>query len=123
MNSLRLIRSFHASALKRQVTEITSAKQFKSLLEAEKPAFIDFYATWCGPCKMIAPFIEQVSEQEKNVDFYKLDVDDANLRDVVSQLQISAMPTFIAIKDGQEFNRIVGADPRKIKSTVDDLVN
>lgn len=121
MNSLRFIRSFHVSAAIRQVSEITNASQFQTLLKSEKPIFVDFYATWCGPCKMVAPYIETMSDQVKDVDFYKLDVDEPNVRDVVTQLQITAMPTFLAFKDGQEFNRIVGADPRKIKSVVDDL--
>lgn len=121
MSAMRLARTFHTFAAARHVSEITSAAQFQTLLKAEKPAFIDFYATWCGPCKMVAPFVESMSNQTTDVDFYKLDVDDPNVRDVVMQLQITAMPTFLAFKDGQEFNRIVGADPRKIKSVVEDL--
>ena len=70
---------------------------------------IDFFAEWCGPCKMIAPVIEEMEAQMSNVKFLKVDVDEAE--DVAVHYQISAMPTFIFIKNGskvrfhQSFNR------------------
>jgi len=121
MNTLRIVRSFHVSRSLKNVTLLNSSADFQRALKSEKPVFIDFFATWCGPCKMVAPYLETVSNQAKGVDFYKLDVDDPNVREVVTSLQITAMPTFIAFTEGKEFNRIVGADPRKIKSVIDDL--
>lgn len=90
MNSLRFIRSLHVSSAMRQVTEITNASQFQTLMKSEKPIFVDFYATWCGPCKMVAPFLEKISNETNDVDFYKLDVDDPKVQDVVIALQITA---------------------------------
>ena len=75
----------------------------------DKLVVIDFFATWCGPCKMISPVLEEMEAQMSNVKFLKVDVDEAE--DVAVHYQISAMPTFIFIKNGskvrfhQSFNR------------------
>ena len=61
---------------------------------------IDFFATWCGPCKMIAPKIEQMAGEMANVVFLKVDVDEAE--DVAQEYNISAMPTFVFLKNGQK---------------------
>ena len=63
-----------------------------------KLVVIDFFATWCGPCKMIAPKIEQMAGSMANVVFLKVDVDEAE--DVAQEYNISAMPTFIFLKNG-----------------------
>jgi thioredoxin 1 len=69
---------------------------------------IDFFATWCGPCKRIAPFFEKLSESVKSVSFFKVDVDES--QDLVNEFAISAMPTFVFLKDGKEIKRVEGAD-------------
>ena len=61
---------------------------------------IDFFATWCGPCKMIAPKLEQMDKDMDNVVFLKVDVDEAE--DVAQEYNISAMPTFVFLKNGQK---------------------
>ena len=61
---------------------------------------IDFYATWCGPCKMIAPQIEEMSNTMDNIVFLKVDVDEAE--DVAQEYNITAMPTFLFIKNGSK---------------------
>ena len=66
----------------------------------DKLVVIDFFATWCGPCKMIAPRIEEWEAEMSNVKFLKVDVDEAE--DVAAHYQISAMPTFIFIKNKQK---------------------
>ena len=66
----------------------------------DKLVVIDFFATWCGPCKMISPVLEEMEAQMSNVKFLKVDVDEAE--DVAVHYQISAMPTFIFIKNGQK---------------------
>lgn len=69
---------------------------------------IDFFATWCGPCKRIAPTYEKLSEAFTNVKFFKVDVDESP--EIVNQYDISAMPTFVFLKDGKEVKRVEGAD-------------
>jgi thioredoxin 1 len=81
---------------------------------------LDCFATWCGPCKMIAPKISSMSQEEKykdSVDFYKIDVDE--VPDVAQELGIRAMPTFMLFKDGEKVEEIVGANERAIRAAVD----
>jgi thioredoxin 1 len=69
---------------------------------------IDFFATWCGPCKRIAPTYEKLSEAFPMITFLKCDVDESP--DLVNLYDISAMPTFVFLKDGQIVKRVEGAD-------------
>ena len=71
---------------------------------------VDFWASWCGPCRMVAPIIDELSNEIKEVRFYKLNVDDNG--DVAQQYEIMGIPTLIFFKDGKEAKRIVG-----VKST------
>lgn len=79
---------------------------------------IDFYADWCGPCKMIAPILEQISDEMNNVKIVKVDVD-ANQQSAV-QFGIRNIPTLLIVKDGVEIHRQVGFVP---KPKLVDLIN
>ena len=81
---------------------------------------IDCFATWCGPCKVIAPKVVDMSKEFPNARFYKLDVDE--VPDVAQELGVRAMPTFIFFKDGEKVDEVVGANPAKLKSTVQTLL-
>ena len=74
--------------------------------------FLDFTASWCGPCQFIAPKIEELSEMEKfkHIQFYKLDVDDENLSDVCEKYKVTCMPTLIYLKDNEIVDKIEGAN-------------
>ncbi len=74
---------------------------------------IDFFATWCGPCKKIAPHFEKLAELYPQVTFLKVDVDESP--ELVDQYQIQAMPTFVFLKDGAVVKRIEGADLREME--------
>merc|ERR1711893_25652 len=90
----------------------------KELAEAgSKLVVIDFYATWCGPCKMISPKLEEMSKTMTNVVFLKVDVDEAE--DVAAEHNISAMPTFIFMKNKQKVADLMGANPDKLKELVE----
>ncbi|KAK2581869.1 hypothetical protein KPH14_002332 [Odynerus spinipes] len=69
---------------------------------------IDFYATWCGPCKKIGPQIEKLAQELVDVIFLKIDVDECE--DVVNEYQISSMPTFVFIKEGKVLDTFSGAN-------------
>jgi thioredoxin 1 len=93
-------------------TSVTEAK--------DKIVLLDCFATWCGPCKMIAPKIADMSQEEKykdSVDFYKIDVDEVS--DVAGELGIRAMPTFIIFKNGEKVDEVVGANEKAIRAAVD----
>jgi thioredoxin 1 len=81
---------------------------------------IDFFATWCGPCKKIAPAFEELSKKYTSITFLKVDVDESG--DLVNQYSISAMPTFVFLHNNSVFNRIEGADIRGIGQTLEDMM-
>lgn len=85
------------------------------------PTVIDFYATWCGPCKAISPFFEKLKgEYSDKVNFVSIDVDQDT--ETAMKYSVSAMPTFVFLDaDGNEIKRIVGADPEGLSSAVEDL--
>ena len=67
---------------------------------------VDIWAPWCGPCRVISPIIEELSNEMKDIKFYKLDVDKSP--DIASQYDVMGIPTLILFKDGKEVKRIVG---------------
>ena len=75
--------------------------------EGDKPAIVDFYADWCGPCKLTSPIIEELSEEHKDVSFVKVNVD--NNQELASQYSVFSIPTFIVFKDGKLATQFVGA--------------
>lgn len=86
----------------------TTAGFEKDVLQSELPVFVDFYADWCGPCKMIEPVVEQLAEEYTGrVKFVKLDVD-AN-PDIAVKYGVMSIPTLIIFKGGKEFKRTIGA--------------
>ena len=95
------------------IKEITS-KEFKEVIKDGK-VVIDFFATWCGPCKMLSPVMDEISSELKDVNFYKIDVD--KNEDVAMEYVIMSIPTIIIFKDGKVVNSIVG-----LKSK-DELIN
>jgi thioredoxin 1 len=80
---------------------------------------IDFFATWCGPCKRIAPTFEKLATSLTSITFLKVDVDESP--QLVNEFDISAMPTFVFLKNRQEIKRIEGADMRELEVGFDML--
>jgi len=78
---------------------------------------IDFTATWCGPCQMIAPIYKELSSTYDDVVFLKVDVDENP--ETAANYNVSAMPTFIFIKGGVVVERVMGADPSKLQASID----
>ena len=71
----------------------------QEVMKAEGTVLVDFYADWCGPCKMQGPIVEQLAEERKDVKFCKLNVDDA--APIAMELSISSIPTIMVVKDGK----------------------
>ncbi|KAL7294172.1 hypothetical protein TKK_0012195 [Trichogramma kaykai] len=103
------------------VHEVQTQEELKTkLTEAgDKLVVIDFYATWCGPCKMIAPKLEELSKETTDVVFLKVNVD--NLEAVAEEYDIHSMPTFVFIKNSQLVEKFSGANIKKLIETVNKL--
>jgi len=86
----------------------TSQTSFKAdVLDKKGIVFVDFYADWCGPCKMTGPILEQLADEHKEITFYKVNVDENN--DLASQYSVFSIPTFVIFKDGQVVSQFSGA--------------
>eukprot|EP00833_Pecoramyces_ruminatium_P018435 jgi/Orpsp1_1/1192467/evm.model.d7180000093538.1 len=98
------------------ITEIENLAAFNTAIANEKCSVVDFYATWCGPCKMIHPRFEKFSETYTNISFYQVNVDQAE--DVTAHCGIQCMPTFKFFKAGQLIKEIQGANVRAIEDAL-----
>ncbi|OBI05364.1 thioredoxin [Mycobacterium scrofulaceum] len=88
--------------------EVSDASFSTEVLSSNKPVLVDFWATWCGPCKMVAPVLEEIaSERSEQLTIAKLDVDANPV--TARDFQVVSIPTMILFKDGQPVKRIVGA--------------
>ncbi|KAI7741387.1 hypothetical protein M8C21_000847 [Ambrosia artemisiifolia] len=84
--------------------------------QSPKLMVIDFSASWCGPCKMLEPFIRSLSSKYQEIDFIKIDVDE--LQDVAQQFGVQAMPTLVLLKQGKEVERVVGAKKDELEKKI-----
>jgi len=104
------------------VTELTDTTFNETVQGSEVPVLVDFWAPWCGPCKMMAPVIEEVAgEYEGKAVVGKVNTDDA--REAAMSMSISAIPTLILFKDGQIEKKWVGMTSKKdIVAAIDELL-
>ncbi|KAJ8102943.1 thioredoxin-like protein [Lipomyces tetrasporus] len=98
------------------IKDLKTIDEFHTAINEDKIVVIDFYAAWCGPCKVIAPKVHAFSEEFTNAEFYKVDVDEVS--EVASEVGIRAMPTFMLFKAGQKIKEIVGANPAALKTAI-----
>ncbi|CCE64302.1 hypothetical protein TPHA_0H00940 [Tetrapisispora phaffii CBS 4417] len=101
------------------VAQIANAQEFEQKVAnapAGKLVVVDFFATWCGPCKMISPMVDKFAVEYDAAEYYKVDVDEVG--DIAQKYDVTAMPTFLYFKDGKEIARVVGANPAGIKQTI-----
>ncbi len=88
------------------VMEINQDKFEQEVLKSDKPVAVDYWAPWCGPCKMVAPVFEKLSKELGEIKFIKVNVDDN--QDLASQHGIMGIPCIVIYKNGEEVDRIVG---------------
>ena len=85
---------------------ITSQNFEEEVLKSEKPILIDFWATWCGPCKTMAPIVEEIAEERTDIKVCKIDVDQEP--ELARQYRVKSIPTFLVFKEGEVVKRDMG---------------
>ena len=102
--------------------DITDATFEQEVIKSDTPVVVDFWAEWCGPCKMIAPLVEELAgEYEGKVKFTKLDVD--SNRQTPMQFGVRGIPTLLIFNDGKPVGQVVGAVPKTmLKEKVDEAL-
>ena len=92
------------------VLHITKENFEAEVLKSDKPVLLDFFAVWCGPCKMISPILEEIAEEREDIKVCKVNVDEEP--ELASQYQVMSIPTLFVIKDGEITNQSLGAKPK-----------
>ena len=86
-------------------------KNFREeVLNSEKPVLLDFWASWCGPCRMVVPIIEEIAQERPDIKVCKVNVDEE--AELASQFGIMSIPTLIVMKNGEITNKAMGARPK-----------
>ncbi|KAK4509809.1 uncharacterized protein ATC70_007113 [Mucor velutinosus] len=96
--------------------EPKSLEAFKELIAQDKLVVVDFHATWCGPCKLIAPKLHKFAEAYDHAVFAKVDVDE--VPDVAAEYQVRAMPTIMYFRKGEKLGEVVGANVASIEAKI-----
>jgi len=89
---------------------ITKETFEKEVLQSEKTVLLDFFATWCGPCKMLAPILDEIAEEREDIKVCKVDVDQEP--ELAAQYQVVSIPTLFVMEKGQVVNQSLGAKPK-----------
>lgn len=93
------------------VLKITSENFEREVINSKEPVMIDFFANWCGPCKMMSPVIDEIAEELQNIKVGKINVDEN--QDLAMKYNVMSIPTIVIIKDGKEIKRFVGVQDKE----------
>ena len=99
------------------VVKLTAENFDQEVMQSDKPVLVDFYADWCGPCKMMSPVVEEISNEEPEIKVCKINIDEQI--EVAQRFGVMSIPTFIAFKNGEVAGKQVGAVP---KSKLQELI-
>ncbi len=93
------------------VNEVTDSNFQAEVIESSEPVLVDFWAPWCGPCRMVAPVLEEIASERENLRVVKLNVDEN--QQTAAQFEVLSIPTLILFKNGSVAKKVVGAYPKK----------
>jgi len=92
------------------VLHITKETFESEVLSSDKPVLLDFWASWCGPCRMVGPILDEIAAERSDIKVCKVNVDDEP--DLAAQFRIMSIPTLMVVKDGKVVNQALGARPK-----------
>ena len=93
------------------LSEVTDANFQAEVIESDQPVLVDFWAPWCGPCRVVAPVLEEIASEREDLRIVKLNVDEN--QQTAASFQVLSIPTLILFKGGQAVKTVVGAYPKK----------
>jgi thioredoxin 1 len=93
------------------LTEVTDNNFQAEVIESDKPVLVDFWAPWCGPCRVVAPVLEEIASERDDLRIVKLNVDEN--QQTAANFQVLSIPTMILFKNGQVAKKVIGAYPKK----------
>lgn len=95
------------------LTHAKTTEEFEKLIKGDKPVLVDFFATWCGPCQMMGPVLDEMAEKYENkdkVEIVKVDIDE--LGEIASKYEVMSVPTFATFEKGEMKEKMVGVRPQ-----------
>ena len=93
------------------ITVVTDGNFAAEVLESETPVLVDFWAEWCGPCRVVAPILEEINEEQENLRVVKLNVDEN--QETAARYDVMSIPTMIVFRNGEVATKIIGAMPKR----------
>ena len=93
-----------------KVLHINKDNFHKEVLNSDKPVLLDFFASWCGPCRMVGPILEEIAEEREDIKVCKVNIDEQP--ELASRVRVMSIPTLMVMKDGQIIDQSIGARPK-----------